>query len=136
MSFPRFAVLGCAIVLTLASTGGCEQHEDVRVDETRLSIVKDQVGRGRPARRGDIVCIDFEVHTQEGEELLWGKDFCYQLGAGVVVAGFDEGVVGMQKGGRRQVLCPAHMHWGRGGYADKIPAHTALLMDIRLVSVE
>ena len=94
-------------------------------------------GKGRPARRGDVVCIDFAVHSEDrSHEYLWDQNFCFELGAGVVVAGFDAGVDGMMAGGQRTVVCPPHLHWGRGGYGEKIPPNATLVFEIDLVSID
>ena len=106
------------------------------MDEARVKGLSESIGRGKPARNGDIVCIDYSVRTTDHEELLWGRDFCFTLGGGAVVAGLDEVIPGMQAGGRRTVRCPPHKHWGREGYGGRIPSGATLVFEIKLVSVQ
>ncbi|MCP3904001.1 MAG: FKBP-type peptidyl-prolyl cis-trans isomerase [Planctomycetes bacterium] len=139
---PRFS-LACAGLL-LAVLGGCGS-EEMSINEEAKTL-KDLPGRGEAARDGDIVCIDFRVVVPDeddddlipkGTEVLYGENFCFTLGAGAVIAGVDESVPGMQIGGRRIIMCPPHMHWGRGGYGNgAIPSNTSLLLDLKLHSIE
>lgn len=130
--------LASAIVLILGALGaGCHETHDVALDETDIKVLFETIGAGRAgARPGDIVCIDYRVTTPSNEELLWGKDFCFKLGAGATISGIDEAIPGMRAGGRRKVRCPAHKHWGRKGYGGRIPPQTSLIIDIRLTSIQ
>jgi len=118
--------------------GGCRPTE-VKVSETPIRIVEETVGRGRAAEAGDVVCIAYRVTLPDGTELLKDDEFCFTLGAGAVIAGFDETIPGMRRGGRRVADCPPHKHWGRIGYGKggkQIPRNTHLMLDVRLTSIQ
>ena len=115
----------------------CGPPPTMSVSETEVELMSETVGRGRPVRDGDVICIDYSFRNNEtDEELLWGQDFCFEVGAGATIAGVDQGVVGMRRGGQRLVKCPPHQHWGRPGYGGKIPPQTTLLLDLKLNTIE
>jgi FKBP-type peptidyl-prolyl cis-trans isomerase len=126
-----------AVLVTVAALAGCKPAADMAISEVRVKVVKEDRGHGKPAQVGDVVCIDYRVFTVEGEEIMWAQDFCYELGGGSVIAGLDEGVMGMKASGKRVIQCPPHKHWGREGYGDgKIPKKTTLLIHVKLTSIE
>ncbi len=125
-----------AVLVAMLTAGGCGNASDISMDETELEMLFEALGQGPAAAVGDEVCIDYRVKTTANEELLWGKDFCFRLGAGATILGIDESVPGMREGGRRTVKCPAHMHWGRNGYGGKIPPKSSLIIELRLTSIE
>ena len=132
------AILFTAIVAACLCGTGCEPP-NIAISETPIAVVGDTEGHGRPARPGDIVCIDYRVLRPDGTEILRDEEFCFHLGAGVVIAGFDEGIPGMRPGGKRVIQCPPHKHWGSTGYGrgeNTIPPNTTLTLHIELKSVE
>lgn len=66
-----------------------------------------------------------------------GKPFRFTIGAGGVIKGWEEGVQGMQPGGRRQLVIPASLGYGeRGAGQGVIPPNATLLFDIELLAIE
>jgi FKBP-type peptidyl-prolyl cis-trans isomerase FkpA len=57
------------------------------------------------------------------------------VGAGRVIKGWDEGLIGMQKGGKRQLVIPAEKAYGARSPSPKIPANSTLVFDIALVDI-
>ncbi len=131
-----FAIIPIAALCAVILVPGCE-GPDVAVKPTPITVISETIGRGRQAENGDVVCIDYRLLFPDGTELMKEKDFGFILGGGSVIAGIDEAVTGMRKGGSRVVDCPPHKHWGSAGYGDgKIPPNTRLTIHVRLVSVE
>ena len=54
------------------------------------------------------------------------KPFEFQLGKGSVIAGWDQGVVGMKVGGKRKLTIPSRLAYGEKGQAPKIPGKSTL----------
>ncbi len=124
------------LAIVLALLGGCHDRT-VNVEETPITIIDEVTGRGREAVNGRTVNMDYEVTMPDGKVLMKHKDWTFVVGAGAVVLGMDEGVVGMRPGGRRIIECPAHKHWGRNGYADGlIPPNTTLLFRVKMNRVD
>lgn len=64
-----------------------------------------------------------------------GQPFDFQLGAGRVIKGWDQGVAGMKVGGQRTLVIPAHLGYGPIGAGEAIPPNTALVFEVELLGV-
>jgi peptidylprolyl isomerase len=103
--------------------------------------IKDIVeGDGPEAKAGAMVSVHYVgVSFSTGEEFdsSWnrGTPLQFQLGAGQVIAGWDQGVQGMKVGGRRQLIIPAHLAYGDRGAGGKIAPGETLIFVCDLVAV-
>jgi FKBP-type peptidyl-prolyl cis-trans isomerase FkpA len=68
--------------------------------------------------------------------LKGGAPFRFQLGTGQVIKGWDQGVAGMQIGGKRRLVIPADLAYGDNGAGDVIPPGATLVFDVDLVGIE
>ena len=102
------------------------------------------VGTGAQAKSGDKVSVQYvgvlfdggeEFDTSWTSDTKAGTPFEFTLGSGQVIAGWDQGVVGMKEGGRRRLLIPADLAYGEAGSPPKIPANAALVFDVDLKKV-
>ena len=98
------------------------------------------VGTGAEAKSGTNV----EVHyvgvawsTQKEFDASWnrGDTFEFRLGAGQVIAGWDQGVAGMKVGGRRILTIPPHMGYGAQGAGGVIKGGETLIFVVDLLNV-
>lgn len=80
----------------------------------------------RPDKRGEI----FDSSVDRGEP------FTFLLGAGRVIRGWDDGVAGMHVGGKRTLLIPAYMAYGREGAGGVIPPNASLVFEVELLAVK
>ena len=62
--------------------------------------------------------------------------FQFTLGAGSVIRGWDQGVVGMRVGGRRRLIIPPELGYGAAGSGSTIPPNASLVFDIELLNVQ
>ncbi len=88
-------------------------------------------GKGPKAKKGDKVTVDYVgVAWSTGAEFdaSWdrGQPFPFTLGKGMVIKGWDEGVPGMQKGGRRELTIPADLAYGAQGSPPSIGPNECL----------
>jgi FKBP-type peptidyl-prolyl cis-trans isomerase FkpA len=65
-----------------------------------------------------------------------GQPFRFPLGAGNVIKGWDQGVIGMKIGGSRRLIIPADLAYGDSGAGGVIPPGATLVFDIDLVAIE
>ena len=64
-----------------------------------------------------------------------GTPFSFDLGAGMVIGGWDEGVQGMKVGGTRVLLIPPHLGYGAYGAGGVIPPNATLVFEVELLGV-
>ncbi|HET7574395.1 MAG TPA: FKBP-type peptidyl-prolyl cis-trans isomerase [Solirubrobacterales bacterium] len=97
-------------------------------------------GEGAEAKAGDEVTVQYVgVNYKTGKEFdaSWdrGEPFAFQLGAGMVIPGWDQGVEGMKVGGRRELIIPPELGYGSTGSPPAIPPNETLVFVVDLVEV-
>lgn len=65
-----------------------------------------------------------------------GEPFSFTIGAGQVIRGWDEGVMGMKVGGKRQLVIPAELGYGSRGAGGVIPPNATLVFEVELLEVQ
>lgn len=106
---------------------------------TSLEITDIWEGDGAVAKPGDTVRVHYVgVAFSTGEEFdaSWnrGEPLAFPLGAGRVIAGWDQGIQGMRVGGRRQLVIPPDLAYGDRGAGQVIAPGEALIFVCDLVS--
>jgi peptidylprolyl isomerase len=99
------------------------------------------VGTGDEALAGTTATVHYVgVAHSTGEQFdaSWdrGETFAFALGAGQVIAGWDNGVVGMRVGGRRRLVIPPHLGYGDRGAPGAIAPGETLLFVVDLLAVD
>ena len=64
-----------------------------------------------------------------------GQPFDFNLGKGMVIRGWDEGVKGMKIGGKRKLTIPPHMGYGERGAGGVIPPNSTLVFEVELLAL-
>lgn len=108
---------------------------------TQLMMKDDVVGTGAAAAAGDSVTVNYVGALTNGKvfdaSANHGSDgFTFALGAGQVIKGWDEGIVGMKVGGKRTLAIPAALAYGPQAVGDVIPANADLIFQVELLKVE
>ena len=106
----------------------------------KLVIKELEEGTGAEAKSGDEVSVQYVgVNYKNGKEFdaSWdrGEPFAFQLGAGMVIPGWDQGVEGMKVGGRRELIIPPELAYGPEGSPPAIGPNETLIFVIDLLEV-
>lgn len=64
-----------------------------------------------------------------------GQKFSFKIGVGMVIAGWDEGVMGMKVGEKRRLFIPADLGYGSRGAGNVIPPNSSLIFDVELFDI-
>lgn len=110
---------------------------DVSGGVKTLQIKDVRVGTGTVAKAGDSVSVNYRGTLLDGTlfDQSYGKaPFDFQLGAGQVIKGWDQGVAGMKVGGKRQLTIPSDLAYGPQGQGS-IPPGATLKFDVELLKV-
>ena len=96
-----------------------------------------KVGSGATAKAGNLVSVHYTGWLTNGTKFDSSKDrnepFEFNLGAGQVIKGWDEGVQGMQVGGVRKLTIPAALGYGARGAGGVIPANATLVFEVEFL---
>jgi len=107
---------------------------------TKLQIKDLEVGKGPAAKDGDAVNVHYTGWLLDGTKFDSSRDrdqpFSFTLGQGGVIKGWDKGVVGMKAGGKRELVIPPDLAYGKRGSPPKIPPNAPLKFDIELLKIE
>ncbi len=97
-------------------------------------------GNGAQAKPGDQVRVHYTGALQNGTVFDASKPrgvpFEFRIGQGMVIKGFERGVVGMKVGGVRKVTIPPELGYGKRGAPPQIPPNATLVFDIELLDVK
>jgi FKBP-type peptidyl-prolyl cis-trans isomerase len=109
------------------------------VSSTGLTIEDTRLGQGAVAASGQTVDVHYTGWLAGGRKFDSSRErdqtFKFELDAGHVIAGWDEGVQGMKVGGHRRLVVPPHLGFGERGAGNEVPPNATLVFDLELLSV-
>jgi FK506-binding nuclear protein len=114
-----------------ASAVGVKEVQGVTVDDRKT-------GQGPAAKKGSRLEMRYIGKLDNGKVFdsnKSGKPFSFKLGAGEVIKGWDIGLQGIQVGGERRLVIPAHLAYGSKALPG-IPKNSKLTFDIKCLSVK
>jgi FKBP-type peptidyl-prolyl cis-trans isomerase len=107
---------------------------------TSLQVNDLKVGTGATAEAGDTITVQYVGALTDGTVFDASKNhgtqgFTFTLGAGQVIQGWDQGIVGMKEGGQRVLVIPASLGYGPQAVGT-IPANSTLIFEVELDKVQ
>jgi FKBP-type peptidyl-prolyl cis-trans isomerase len=135
------SVLIVVSVLAVAC-GGDDAPTSPSTASAPFSQTDIRVGTGAEAVTGRMLTVNYTLWLYDpgqpenkGRQIETGQ-FSFTLGAGRVIRGWDQGVVGMRVGGLRRLVIPPDLAYGSAGNAPAIPPNATLVFDIELLNVQ
>ena len=123
-----------------SALGGPMESADTRVTASGLKITELNLGDGAEAAAGQTVVVHYRGTLENGKQFDASYDrvtpFSFPLGAGRVIKGWDEGVVGMKVGGKRKLVIPPDLAYGSRGAGGVIPPNATLTFEVELLDVK
>ncbi len=111
------------------------------ITNNELQITDEIIGTGTEAKNGNTVSVHYSGTLLDGKKFDSSYDrgtpFSFHLGAGEVIKGWDQGVIGMKVGGKRKLTIPPDLAYGSQEIGKGlIPANSTLVFEIELLKVE
>ena len=117
--------------------GGSISAETFQVTSSGLKISDLKIGSGAEASAGQDVSVNYRGTLENGKEFdsSYGRaPFNFSLGSGQVIKGWDEGVAGMKIGGKRKLIIPPELGYGKRGIGS-IPPNSTLIFEVELLGI-
>jgi peptidylprolyl isomerase len=150
------AVLAIVVAAVLIGRGGNDDSSSSELTDTSVKpvievpdepapteLVSEDIvtGDGATAEAGDQISVQYvgvDYATGEQFDASWdtGQPFDFELGAGNVIPGWDEGIQGMKVGGRRELTIPADLAYGPQGQPPDIGPNATLVFVVDLLDVK
>ena len=134
---PRlFPLAGAALIAMTAAA-----NADFVTQPSGLKYQDEVVGTGPEPKTGQQVTVHYTgwlyEKGQKGKKFDSSRDrgqpFTFQIGAGQVIRGWDEGVATMKAGGKRTLVIPPELGYGARGAGGVIPPNATLMFDVELI---
>lgn len=142
MKHYRWVLLAGLCVLPLACGGpttAAKKSDKAVVAESGLQYEDLKEGTGPAAKEGDVVEMEYTGWLTNGKKFdssVGREPFSFHLGEGEVIKGWDKGIVGMKKGGKRKLWIPPNLAYGAAGAGNgAIPPNAELIFEVELLKI-
>jgi FKBP-type peptidyl-prolyl cis-trans isomerase len=143
----RVIALAAGVACSTVAGAFVARAQIVTTTNTGLKMIDHIVGTGTEAVAGHTVAVHYTgwlfdpgAPDNKGRKFDSSRDrgdaFRFPLGAGRVIAGWDQGVAGMKVGGQRTLIIPPELGYGSRGAGGVIPPNATLVFDVELLGVE
>ena len=110
-----------------------------KITDSGLKFEELNLGTGDVAAKGNKVSVHYTGWLTDGTKFDSSVDrkqpFDFTLGQGMVIQGWDEGVAGMQVGGKRKLTIPPQLGYGAQGAGGVIPPNATLVFEVELLAI-
>lgn len=141
-------LVGIIVVIVLVAVVGWMQRGTSKpvtqlpsnpINMSNLKIEDIIIGNGDEAATGDKILVNYRGTLVDGKEFdssyKRNQPFEFTLGAGQVIAGWDQGFTGMKVGGKRKLTIPPELAYGSRGAGADIPPNSTLVFEVELLKV-
>jgi FKBP-type peptidyl-prolyl cis-trans isomerase len=134
------AAFGAAVLATVqteAQEKDSTKVKEKKVDNAVLKYEELKEGSGAEAKKDDIVEVHYTGMFKDGKKFdssVGKKPLAFKLGAPGLIKGFDAGVTGMKVGGKRKLMIPSELGYGKAGRGP-IPPDTDLIFEVELIKI-
>lgn len=151
-TFRKIFLLLLVVALTAAcgggdtetDAGGSSADDDCDTStvttDSGLEIQEIECGDGETAESGDTVVVHYTGTLADGTKfdssLDRGEPFTFSLGTHEVIEGWDEGLVGMNVGGKRKLTIPPELGYGPAGSPPVIPPNATLIFEVEMIDIQ
>lgn len=121
----------------------CNMNKEVTTNSGLKYIITQESTKTETPTRGKVVTVHYtgwlDDNGKKGKKfdssVDRGTPFQFVIGAGQVIRGWDEGVMGMKVGEKRTLIIPAQLGYGAHGAGGVIPGGATLIFDVELIAV-
>ena len=138
-----FALVGLALsgAVVMAPDANAQ---DMETTASGLQFRDIEVGSGEQVGTGRTAVVHYTGWLWENDakgdkfdsSVDLGRPFSFPVGAGRVIAGWDEGVASMNVGGKRELIIPPDLGYGARGAGGAIPPNATLLFEVEVLEVQ
>ena len=135
--FLAFFLVGASVLSASEEPPGRADKEVIT--KTGLRYIDLKVGEGEEARPGQVVEVQYTGRLKDNDTVFetsrGNQPLTFRVGAGDVLKGWDEGVLGMRVGGKRKLIVPPDLGYGRQGAGSVVPPNATLVFEFELLAV-
>jgi len=139
IAFLVLAAVAVGAVLFLVLRGGGSGGGGEVTTVSGLKYIDEVVGTGDSPTPGQNVTVHYtgtlENGTKFDSSVDKGQPYTFKIGTGVVIKGWDEGIMTMKVGGKRRLIVPSALGYAAAGRAPVIPPNATLIFEVELLGV-
>lgn len=123
--------------IVFGEDGVPEVEGEVTTTASCLQIIDIEVGEGDAVQPGQRVSVDYTGYLEDGtvfdSSVARGQPIAFSLER--VIQGWQEGIPGMQVGGKRRLIIPPELAYGEQGSGASVPPNATLIFDVQLLEL-
>jgi len=146
-----FVVVGASLLQPAAveAAGPSSPSAKSKSSDAELKYVKKdsglkyadlEVGTGAEFKSGMLVLVNYEAWLEDGTKFDSSynrrEPFSFKIGAGQVIQGWEDGVIGMKVGGKRRLIIPPALGYGEAGAPPRIPPNATLTFEVKALAAQ